>query len=624
MSGYRPSARWSYIILLFLLSACGGGSGGGSGGGVSVPDPPPAKKNYNILLIMADDLGFNDVAVFTGNTAVDTPNLDELAAEGVRFTRHYADSVCSPARAALLSGLYSARTGFVPNGRGLTPEIITLPEALESRGYSTWHIGKWHVGDELPAAWPGAQGFEHWFGYLNQWLLAGDYRDPNVVKSGPRYNNPWLVEDGAEGRYYEGHLEDILTEKAKNAMESLAAGDKPWFLNIWFNAPHEPMQPAPQFAERYDDSSAGKYRALVNQLDYNVGELLQLLDQVGQRDNTIVVFLSDNGGTNRYMDNNYPFYGEKTTYYEGGVRTPLIIRWPDGRAAGSVYDGALAIYDLYPTLMAAAGLPVPAGLDGVNMLPDIDRGTSPARDLFWSNLLGFSVRTGDGKWLLTKDTEGVGNDPLYLADLENEPSGAVDVSESNPSETDRLSGLYQQWIKEIHRIPLVRELDGSGYGTLTGWDFLRTPGYGDFTFAIGVEQGFEGNLANQEGIWSLRWEPDGTVIADFQGIRLSGAPDASRDCHSVIVSGNFTPRIPGIPKVSDTLALNLYIDGQLAEAYDGGGKLDAGNFAAPTVIGEPGIQSGLRLYEPILLNVIVERSYQWPVSVIDRQVCDPG
>ena len=620
----RHSARWSYILLLAFLSACGGGSGGGSGYGGGVSDPAPADKKYNILLIMADDLGVNDIAIFNGNTEIDTPNLDALAAEGVRFTRHYADAVCSPARSALLSGQYPARTGFVPNGRGLSPELITLPEALESRGYSTWHIGKWHLGEELRAAWPDAQGFEHWFGYLNQWLLAGDYQDSKTVLSGPRYNNPWLVEDGADGRYYQGHLEEILTEKAMGALESLAAGDKPWFLNIWFNAPHEPMQPAQQFAERYDNTSAGKYRALVNQLDYNVGQILQLLDRTGQRDNTIVVFLSDNGGTNRYMDNNYPFFGNKNTYFEGGVRTPLIIRWPDGSAAGSVYDGAAAIYDLYPTLMAAAGLPVPVGLDGVNLLPDMARGTSPERDLFWEDLLRFALRTGDGKWLLTNDSNVTREDPLYLADIKNKPAGAVDVSQSNQEETDRLAGRYQQWHKEIHRVALVRELDSSGYGTLSGSDFLRTPGYGDFAFAVGVERGFEGNLASQEGVWSLRVDPAGMLISDFQAIQLSGVLDTARNCHSVIVSANFAPKIPGVPKVSDALTLNLYIDGVLVDAYAGVGKLDTRNFAAPTVMGEPGKQPGFRLSDPILLSTAVERSFQWPVSAIDRQVCGAG
>jgi hypothetical protein len=159
----------SVILACFLLAACGGGSGGSSSGennGGNDNIVPPAKAKPNILLVMVDDLGFNDLAINNDNTAIHTPNLDQLARDGVRFTRHYAHAVCSPARASLLTGQYSERLGYLPNGRGISSDVTTLPEQLLSLGYNTWHVGKWHIGDLQPESRPENQGFDHWFGFV--------------------------------------------------------------------------------------------------------------------------------------------------------------------------------------------------------------------------------------------------------------------------------------------------------------------------------------------------------------------------------------------------------------------------------------------------------------------------
>ncbi|HEY6130449.1 MAG TPA: sulfatase-like hydrolase/transferase, partial [Halioglobus sp.] len=280
----------------------------------------------NILLILADDLGYHDLAINNDNTEIDTPNMDQIARDGVRFTRHYAATVCSPARAALLTGIYPERLGYLPNGRGISPEVVTLPERLKEEGYSTWHIGKWHIGNLDRMAWPDHQGFDHWFGFLNQWRLQDVHSESGeLLLSAPTYNDPWLESDSAPGKKYSGHLETILTDKAISVISDLDRAQAPWFLNLWYMAPHDPIQPAAEFAQNYPNTSAGKYQALVNQLDYNIGRVTSHLDAIGALQNTIIVIASDNGGTNLQVNNNAPFIGLKTELTEGGTRTPLII-----------------------------------------------------------------------------------------------------------------------------------------------------------------------------------------------------------------------------------------------------------------------------------------------------------
>ncbi len=168
---------------------------------------------------MVDDLGFNDLAINNGNTGIDTPRLDQLAREGVRFTRHYASMVCSPARVSLLTGLFPER--IFPVGKGISPEIVTLPEKLQEEGYTTWHIGKWHIGDLLRESLPDRQGFDHWLGFHSQYLLAGTHQNGELQYDMPTYLNPWLEGDTEPGRNHQGHLETILTAKAIQVISDL-------------------------------------------------------------------------------------------------------------------------------------------------------------------------------------------------------------------------------------------------------------------------------------------------------------------------------------------------------------------------------------------------------------------
>jgi arylsulfatase A-like enzyme len=199
------------------------------------------KSPPNILLIVADDLGLGDLQSFAPASNTATPNIDALAAQGMRFDRFYTDSTCSASRAALLTGLHPARLGFHPVARGIAPDITTMPEWFRAQGYSTHHIGKWHIGELNAEAKPQAQGFDTSFGFLNQWFLQGPDANGKPVLKQPVYQNPWLVNESIGWRQYPGYLPDILTQHTSETITAMVATQRPWF--IWYATllPHGPL-----------------------------------------------------------------------------------------------------------------------------------------------------------------------------------------------------------------------------------------------------------------------------------------------------------------------------------------------------------------------------------------------
>lgn len=360
-SGHRPTVV-AAVALLLALAACAGPGGdpttaavAADPAGASHPDRP------HIVLIVADDLGAHDLSC-TGSPALRTPRLDGLAAAGLRFTTAYADAAnCAPSRAALLSGMAAPRTGVhtvgssargqardrrlvpLPNRTDLPDEAVTLAEALAAGGYATASIGKWHLGDD-----PTTQGFEH--------ALAGTAAGHPRSYLSP-YRNPALT-DGPDGE----HLSDRLVDEA---LAWLARDDeRPRFLYLPFYAVHTPIQPRPDLAASWEAALAGRddvhagYAALVAGLDEAVGHLLDGLDTLGLAEDTLVVFVSDNGGHLGYTSN-APLRAGKGSFHEGGLRVPLILRWPGRVAAGRVEHVPVRASDLYPTLLRAADLPLP-------------------------------------------------------------------------------------------------------------------------------------------------------------------------------------------------------------------------------------------------------------------------
>ena len=481
-----------------------------------------ADRKPNILLIVLDDAGYSDIAGF-GRDDAPTPNIRQIANEGVRFTRHYTDSTCRPARLALLTGRESARVAQNPDFRGISPEIITLPEALKTAGYHTAHIGKWHLGDAVRDAWPDKQGFEHWFGFLNQFQLKGPDKNGDFTKR-PTYIDPWLQSDNTPLQQYHGHLEDILAAQIVDTIIS-AEKNQPWFINYWLFAPHHPSTASEAFLKKFPDTPEGKYRALLAQADAEIGKAVQALRDSKQLDNTMIVVTSDNGGTNQMMNNNDPFAGVNGEFREGSLRTPLIIRWPDRRAAGKQFNDVVAIQDIYPTLLQAAGTSAGKNIDGQDLHRILAGETFSPRMLVHeigsSGLFNYSVLSADGQWR---------SSPGELYALDKDKTGAANVAQAFPLQAKQADKAYADWRNTKTRLALqYTAITDNGQASVSGDDFRRAPGYGALSVAIGAimpEPGFAEPLylMEQQGIWSLAYNPDNTFTLQIGVDRITSSP----------------------------------------------------------------------------------------------------
>ena len=421
-----------------------------------------AGERTNVVLMVADDLGWTDLGIY-GHAVHRTPALDRLAAEGLRCTHAYANAPnCAPTRAALMSGQYAPRTGIytvksaargksenrriipVENRTVLEEECVTLAEAFQSAGYVTACMGKWHLGAD-----PRTQGFDVNVGG-SQWGHPKGYRSP--------YKNPHL-EDGPEGEY----LTDRLGEEAARFIGEHS--QEPFLLYLPFYSVHTPIQPRADLKELYSgvegDFHVG-YAAMVTAMDQAAGRVLAALDEHGLRDETLVVFFSDNGGHGRYTSM-APLRGAKGQLYEGGIREPLIVRWPGRVSAGTESAVPQVGMDLYPTLCAAAAVSVPEGkvLDGVNLLPLWTGGVAPEREAihfhFPAYLEGSSSAQGtwritpsgavrSGRWKLIERFE---DGTLELYDLLEDVGEERDCSAAHPGVARRLHGLMKQWRAEV-------------------------------------------------------------------------------------------------------------------------------------------------------------------------------
>jgi arylsulfatase A-like enzyme len=587
-------------------------------------DPNPTGKP-NVLVIMADDLGFNDLAINNDNTQIDTPNMDQLARDGVRFTRHYGSAVCSPARASFLTGHYPERLGYLPNARGISPTIETMPERLRQEGYTTWHIGKWHIGDMERSAWPDQQGFDHWFGFLNQWFLAGVRVEGELQPAAPRYVDPWLQGDTEPGRHFTGHLENILTDKAIAVLSQLHTAQVPWFLNLWFFAPHGPVTPAAEFAQNYPDTPAGKYQALVNQLDHNVGRILAHLATIGALQDTLIILVSDNGGTNSFVDSNTPFGGVKTTLTEGGMRTPLVIKWPDGAMNGQVVSDIVAIEDIYPTVLESIGVTPPETLDGNSFYSAVAQGgPTVSRERYWDHIstrdwVSYAGLSADGRWRIQQPYPFWGVTlPPSIFDLELDPTATQPVVPTPPLQLEQMRDGYRVWYEDVHTVDTTYVANPNGSGVLTGSDFLRTPGFTGYTFGIGFPDGYEGQVAAQTGIWQLS-RSGSTVMAQLGDVMLSGDIQNSNSCHSAVITGWFHRRLSHAD-APDRIDLALYIDGVLVSTVGVEGSLQV-DPAVATIVGDPQGPPGDAMSPPVILNILLNASTTLTVGEFSEELC---
>ncbi len=332
-----------------------------AGGTARRGDAQPAKPN--IVFIMADDLGYADVSCY-GRQDYSTPNIDRIAAGGVRFLQGYANSaVCSATRTALITGRYQYR---LPIGLeeplasastrdiGMPPSHPTLPSLLKAAGYNTTLIGKWHLG-KLPNYGPLKSGYDRFFGF------RGGSLDYFTHKSGPPHTDTDDLWDGDVKIHQVGYLTDLLGDRAVSEINTYARSGQPFLVSLHFNAPHWPWEAPDDEAEarrltslfHIDGGSQRTYARMVMQMDLQIGRVLQALEANGIADNTIVIFTSDNGGER--FSATWPFSGRKTELLEGGLRIPVIIRWPARIPAGRTSEQVTISMDWMPTLIEAAG-----------------------------------------------------------------------------------------------------------------------------------------------------------------------------------------------------------------------------------------------------------------------------
>ncbi|MDX2035879.1 MAG: sulfatase-like hydrolase/transferase [Isosphaeraceae bacterium] len=410
-------------------------------------DRPP-----NLIVILADDLGYADVG-FQGARDIPTPRLDALARAGVRCTAGYVSHpFCSPTRAGLLTGRYQQRFGhennpaYLPNDAavGLPLDRKTIADTLRAAGYATGAVGKWHLGAH-PSFHPLRRGFDEWFG-----LIGGGHRyfDHNRFQTDPQAaRQEYLIplQRGTEPVAAEGYLTDLITREAVGFIERHT--DRPFFLYLAYNAPHTPLEAPPRLLERVASISDPKrktYAAMVCGVDDGVGAVLDALRAKGIERDTLIVFLSDNGGPISVTNcSNAPLAGAKGTLFEGGIRVPFVVHYPAKLAPGT-FDRPVSSLDLHPTFAALAGKPLaPGASDGVDLLPHLAKTADKPleRDLFWRADGGkrFAIRSGDLKYVVNRDS------PEKLFDLAADIGETRDLFTERPDDVARLRARYAAW-----------------------------------------------------------------------------------------------------------------------------------------------------------------------------------
>lgn len=456
-------------------------------------------KLPNILLIMADDLGMSDMTLY-GDGYPETPNIDRLGKKGVVFTNAYvASPVCSPSRAAILTGRYPQRFGFqfqlherypknrletlgfkyiirsehwvpkwlesVPDShaissQGMPPDEILLPELLKTRGYETAIIGKWHLGADAQRT-PCQFGFDYQYGFYASHSLYAYENSPGIhdQKVDKDFTDKFIWEgqrDGAHAIYknceeivVKDYLTDRFADEAINYIESKRT--HPFFLYLSFNAPHTPLQAPVKYMEKFkqiQDPVKRTYCAMISNLDDNIGRVIAALEASGRLENTIVFFISDNGGAEYTLaTDNGKYKGGKITDLEGGIKVPFFMYWKNQLHAG-VYNSMVSSMDMFQTIIDIAGAELPADrvYDGVNLLPYISgKSTSNPHDhLFWQR--GFSKAIRDNEWKLCINEEAL---DTVLFNIKADPYETSDVFKKNESIARQLANVHREWSLQL-------------------------------------------------------------------------------------------------------------------------------------------------------------------------------
>ena len=424
---------------------------------------PVAGSKPNILVILTDDLGRGDYSAF-GTKYIRTPNMDRLFSEGMTFQNFFANScVCSPTRAALLTGCYPDRVGVPGVIREetpyfsfgyLAPNVVLLPQALKPAGYHSAIVGKWHLGISSPNT-PTERGFDFFHGFLGDMM---DYWTHQRNRSNFMRRNQDVVDP-------KGHATDVFTDWACEYVEGRAKAGTPFFLYLAYTAPHAPIQPPPEWLAKVKQREPGlsparaKYVALIEHLDAGIGKVLDTLDRTGLATNTLVIFTSDNGGVRDYGANNGPWRESKCHVYEGGLRVPGAVRWPGIVAPGSSTDRMTLTMDIFATACTVAGVKPPSNIDGVSFLPALRGESAPdhPRDFYFvwrDSLLGHCGKTAEairqGDWKLLQDNPFA---PLELYNLKSDPGEKADLAGKEPEIFKALADTLRMQVQQGGRVP---------------------------------------------------------------------------------------------------------------------------------------------------------------------------
>lgn len=409
----------------------------------------------NVLIILADDAGYNDFG-FMGSKDLKTPNIDALAQQGVLFTDgHVAATVSSPSRACLITGRYGHRFGYECNlnssNDGLSLSEQTLGNLFGNAGYRTATVGKWHLGS-LPAMHPNKRGFDLFYG-----MISGSrhyfYNEKQSDAPGSSQN---LQLNGTQVKF-DGYLTDRFTDKA---IEFIQEDKKPFFLYLSYNAVHTPMEALPEDLALFEGHPRKTLAAMTYALDRGVGRVISALKECGKFDNTIIYFLSDNGGATTNTSSNYPYKGFKGNKFEGGHRVPFFVVWNGKIPANQKYDGLVSSLDIAATSLDAAQIKVAKGkLDGVSLLPYIIDGKkgNPHKELFWRKMDTRAVRQGDYKLIMTQGVDSV------LYNIKENPQETVNLIDKEPKIFKKLAKSLAKWEESCMEPSWIEE----GWGPIT-------------------------------------------------------------------------------------------------------------------------------------------------------------
>ncbi len=400
-------------------------------------------KQPNIIFIMADDLGYGDLGCY-GQTVIQTPHIDALASEGMRFTQCYAGStVCAPSRSVLMTGKHTGHTTVRGNfgkggvvglggGKGRVPlkaEDVTIAECLKQAGYATGMTGKWGLGEPETSGQPNRQGFDQWFGYLNQ-RRAHTYYPTFIWRNQDR-----LILNGNQDGKQQQYTHDMFTKFALDFIRNHQTG--PFFLYVPYCIPHSKYEipSTDPYTNQPWKKNEKIHAAMVTRMDKDVGQILTLLKTLNLKDNTIVFFCSDNGAAERWdgrFDSSGPLRGRKRDLYEGGIRTPMIVSWPSKIKQGSVSDLPWYFPDVLPTLAEIAGSRAPVSIDGTSVLPTLlgRPQNLSERYLYWEFFeRGFQQAMRWHDWKVVRQSPG---QALELYDLHNDPCETKNIAVDHP------------------------------------------------------------------------------------------------------------------------------------------------------------------------------------------------